>query len=279
MVVLWWVNEFNLPEMKKIIIQGVTIVVLFFSTWILLQQVDWMKIFKVEQTSKKMEEKLDNLFLDIFKKSKKEYKDTLLVNAVDSLVTKICVANNLDGSQIKIHVLEDNEINAFSLPNGHLILYSGLIMASENQEELSGVICHEIAHIEQNHIMKKLIKEVGLSVLISIAGGGGNSEMIKETVKKLSSSAYDRSLEKEADIKAVEYLTKAGISSEPFANFLYRLAENQSGLMKGLSWVNTHPDGKERAKYIIEHSKNNLIKSKPILTQETWSRLKEILNH
>lgn len=263
--------------MKKTIVQGVIIVVLFFSTWILMQQVNWMKIFKVEQTTEKIEKKLGTFFLDIFKKSKKEYKDPLLINAIDSIVNKICTANNIPRSQIKIHVLADSEINAFSLPNGHLILNNGLILATENQEELSGVICHEIAHIELNHIMKKLIKEVGLSALISIAGGGGNSEMIKETAKKISSSAFDRSLEKEADIKAVEYLTKAHISSQPFANFLFKLTGNQNEIMKNLSWASTHPDGKERAEYIIEQSKNSHIKNEPVLTAETWRRMKEML--
>ena len=101
-----------------------------------------------------------------------------------------------DREIIKVHVLNKDEINAFALPNGHLIIYSGLINNSGNQEELTGVICHEIAHIELNHVMKKLIKEIGLSVLISMTTGKGGSEIIKETAKMLSSSAFDRKLEK-----------------------------------------------------------------------------------
>jgi predicted Zn-dependent protease len=79
-------------------------------------------------------------------------------------------------------VLNNDEINAFALPNGHLIVYSGLILNSDNQEELIGFICHEIAHIALNHIMKRLVKEIGTSVLISMTTGNGGSEIIKENV-------------------------------------------------------------------------------------------------
>ena len=78
-----------------------------------------------------------------------------------------------------------------------------------------------MAHCELNHVMKKLIKEIGLGVLISITTNG-NGDMLREALKVLSSTAFDRDLEREADIKAVEYLNNTGVSAEPFANFLYR---------------------------------------------------------
>ena len=175
-------------------------------------------------------------------------------------------------------MLNKDEINAFALPSGHLIVYSGLIINSDNQEELIGVICHEIAHIELNHVMKKLVKEIGLSVLISITTGNGGSEIIKETAKILSSTAFDRSLEKEADIKAVDYLVNAKVNPEPFANFLYKLSNKEHDATEYLTWISTHPDLKERAKYIIEYSKNKLTDYEPILSIETWEKLKVELN-
>lgn len=89
-------------------------------------------------------------------------------------------------------------MNAFSLPDGHLIVFSGLILNSDSPEELAGVVGHELAHIELNHVMKKLVKEVGLSTLISLITGNSGSDMIKETAKTLSLTAFDRNLEKDA---------------------------------------------------------------------------------
>jgi beta-barrel assembly-enhancing protease len=263
--------------MKKPIIQGLITILLFFGTWYALTQIDWMKIFKVQQVTDKTEQKLGELFWEVFKKSEKEIKNTHVVNSIDSVVTHICNANKIDRSKLKIHVLNKDDINAFALPNGHLIIYSGLILNSDNQEELAGVICHEIAHIELNHVMKKLVKEIGLSVLISMTTGNSGAEVIKETAKMLSSSAFDRSLEKEADIKAVDYLVNANLNPEPFADFLYKLSDTEHEATKYLTWISTHPDSKDRAEYIIEYSKGKETKYKPILSNEAWDKLKAAL--
>jgi len=261
--------------MKKILFQGLIIVTSFFATWMILRQVDWVSIFKIEEATKKTEEKLGELFLDIFKNSEEENKDEFVISTVDSLVTSICARNNLERKKIKVHVLEKDEINAFALPNGNLIIYSGLISACESQEELSGVICHEIAHIELNHVMKTMIKEIGLSTLISISSGNAGSEALKKIAKKLSSSAFDRELEKDADIKAVEYLIKANINPEALANFLYKLADSKAESEHYLSWISTHPDSKERAEYIIQTARNKTVKNEPVLTEQSWVKLKE----
>lgn len=264
--------------MKKIIFQGTIIILLFFGTWFALKQINWVKVFKVQKVADKTEQKLGELFLELFKKTAKENKNIHVVNSIESILSQICKSNKIDRETIKIHVLNKDEINAFALPNGHLIVYSGLILNSDNQEELIGVICHEIAHIELNHVIKKLVKEIGLSVLISITTGNGGSEIIKQTAKILSSSAFDRSLEKEADIKAVDYLVSAKVNPEPFANFIYKRSNKKHDETEYLTWISTHPVSKERAEYIIEYSKNKLTDYEPILSTETWERLKIELN-
>ncbi len=259
--------------MNKIIIQGLFIVASFFLTWFALQQVDWVEVLNVKQATQKTEEKLGEIFWETVKKSEKIIKKQSVNNSVDSIVAKICTENSIDRDIIKVHIVAKDEVNAFALPGSHLVIFSGLILACDNQEELSGVICHEIAHIELNHVMKKLVKEIGLSVLISITTGNNNAETTKGVIKLLSSSAFDRSLEKEADLKAVDLLVNAQIDPEPFANFLYKLAGNDPGLMKYLSWISTHPESKERAEEIIEYCKTKVITDNPVLAQKTWDNL------
>ena len=260
--------------MKKILIQGLLIIVLFISTLLILQQIDWMTIFKVQKLKTETEEKLGDLFWETFQNEEDENTNQFVINTLDSIVTMICLENEIDKESIKIHILNKDEINAFALPDGHLVVYSGLILASDNQEELSGVICHEIAHIELNHVMKKLMKELGLSVLISMTTGEGGAAIAKETAKLLSSSAFDRSLEKEADIKAVDYLIQAEIDPKPFADFLFRLSLDDNEIMKYLSWTSTHPDTQERAEYIIEYSQPHTSHYKRPISSETWELLK-----
>lgn len=263
--------------MKKILRQGALLIILFFGMWFILTKIDWIQVFHIQNVTHKTEEKLGTLFWEIFKKTEKENKNPIVKNTLDSIITKISTENNIDKSYIKIHVLNKNEINAFALPNGHLIIYSGLLINSDNPEELSGVICHELAHIKLDHVMKKLVKEIGLSVLISMTAGNGSSEIMKEAAKVLSSSAFDRSLEKEADLKAVDYMLKAKINPNPFADFLFKISEKDNDAFKYLTWINTHPDSKERAEYINEYCKDKESKYTQVVSTAIWKKMKETI--
>lgn len=265
--------------MKKAIIQGLITIALFLSAWFILAKVDWLSIFKVERLTNSTEERLGELFWQTFRKAGKENKDLFVNNALDTMVTKICKANAIDRKFIKVHVLEKDDVNAFALPNGHLVVYSGLILNSDSPEALSGVIAHEIAHIQLHHVMKKLVKEIGLSALISMTTGNGGAEVIKAATKMLSSSAFDRELERDADLKAVDYLVKAKVNPEPFANFLYQLSEKEDTASNYLTWVSTHPESKARAAYLVEYSAAKKTLYELVLTAETWTKLKVTLHN
>jgi len=243
--------------MKKILIELIISVSIIAAVWLGLSQVDWMKLLNIEQKTQDTEEKIGDLFWDLMKKSETEITAESVVAPVDSMLTKICNSNSIDRKKIKLHLLRKDEINAFALPNSHLVVYSGLITACENEAELCGVMSHELAHIEKNHVMNKLVKEVGLSVLISMTTGNGNAETIKAAIKQLSSSAYDRKLETEADLTSIDYMIKAGIDPEPFANFMYRMSDETKNLPRQIFWISTHPESKERAEKMIEHIKES----------------------
>jgi beta-barrel assembly-enhancing protease len=263
--------------MKRAAIELLILVALFFTTWFVLSSINWVSIFKVEQVSKTTEEKLGELYWKLFRQTEKEIHSPTVNKAIDSLVTHLCKHNSIDRSQIKLHVLHKEEINAFTLPDNYLVVYTGLIKSSGNEAELLGVLSHEIAHMEKNHVMKKLIKEVGLSVLISMTTGNSSGEVIRNTAKLLSSSAYDRELEREADLAAVDYLIEADIDPEPFANFLYRLSTEEGNLPNQVFWISTHPDSKERAERIIAYLKNKTMTKKSVLSLSSWKNLKDKL--
>ena len=169
--------------MNKVATQGLLIVVFFFTTLYIARQFDWMTIFRVHETTKNTKEKLGELYLELFKNEEPEIENQDIINAIDSIVNVICSENWIKRESVKVHILDKDDVNAFALPDGHLIIYSGLILACDNQNELTGVLCHEIAHIELNHVMKKLVKEIGFSVLISMTTGSSGTEAIKKTPK------------------------------------------------------------------------------------------------
>lgn len=263
--------------MKKPLSEGLITFAVFLSAWLMLSRVNWVEILRVEKVTSKTEEKLGDLFWESFKESEEEVTDRYVLDAVDSILTQICEANSIRRSSIKLHILDTEDINAFALPDGHLVVYSGLILNTDKPEELAGVMSHELAHIELQHVMKKLVKEIGLSVLISMTGGSSGAEVIGEAGRLLSSSAFDRRLERDADIQGVDYLMNAGIDPEPFADFLYKLATETSDDNSLLNWISTHPESKERAEYIIDYTQDDENSYKNVLTSEAWDRLKERL--
>ena len=117
------------------------------------------------------------------------------------------------------------------------------------------------SHLQKNHVMKKLSKEIGFSVLMSMTGA--NATMIKEVLHTLSSSAYDRNLEREADMESVNYMINANIDPRPFADFLYELSLDNE-LHKYTYWVSTHPESEARAKTILNYLKTKKSK-KPLV--------------
>jgi len=262
---------------KKIILQAFVILISFFSLWFVLSRIQWMELTNTETISPRIEEKLGDIYWSYFKRSSGEITNQFLTRSLDSLLSTICFYNNINKNYIKIHILDNDEVNAFALPNGHLIIYSGLLEASETQEELCGVLCHEIAHIQLKHVTKRLVKEFGLTMLISMTTNEQTNDIAQETAKVFSSSAFDRYQEKEADIKAVNYLSNSNIDPTALADFLHRLSLQESEGMKYLTWISTHPDTEIRVEYIVKHARNRNVENSPILNCDTWYKIKEII--
>ncbi|MCA0350321.1 MAG: M48 family metallopeptidase [Flavobacterium sp.] len=260
--------------MKNTVIQGLVILLSFFLIWFGFSQLDYMKFFKIKERTLNVENKLGDLIWDQISRTEDVVLNDSITKTLDSLLLPICNANGIERDSLKVHIVKKDEINAFALPNKHLVVYTGLIIDCKKQEALQGVLGHEIAHIENNHVMKKLSKELGFSVLMTAASGGKGGQMIREVFKTLSSSAYDRTLEKEADMTSVDYMIKANIDPKPMADFMYQMAlDNQ--MPKGLAWISTHPDSEERAKYILEYIKGKKLTIKPTLIEKDWNHFQE----
>ena len=264
--------------MEKVIIKVVISIALFFGVYFGLQQIDWMTMFEVKQTTESNEEKFGEIVWEFIKNTEDIIVDGPVTKPIDSLITVICDANDIERSKIKVHIVQNQEVNAFALPNSHLVIYSGLITESKNEAELCGVLGHELAHMQLDHVMKKMVKEIGLATIVTMTAGNNGGQVIMESLKHLTSSAYDRNLEEEADIKAVDYLVNAHIDPVQFSNFMYRLGSESEGISKYLDWVNTHPNSKERAEYIITYSlSKHDMEFDNILSDESWALLKESL--
>ncbi len=281
----WWfygglthllVSE-NSRGIKKIFLQFLIIVLCFTGLLFVFNRINWPEVFNVRQVKQTMEEKLGDVLWKTFEQSGGEVHDRQVTAPVDSLLTHLCRENHIDRDVIKLHVVQQDDVNAFALPDRHLVVFTGLIEACENEAELCGVLGHELAHIERKHVMKKLVREVGLSVLVSMTTGKGGGDAVKSVLKVLTSSAYDRELEREADMTSVDYMAQADIDPEPFSRFMYRLGARQEDMPEQLFWISSHPASEERAVQIAGYAKDKNVTPCTVLAAGEWEQLKVYL--
>jgi predicted Zn-dependent protease len=258
--------------MKKIILQFCFLSLLFAGIWLLLAQIDYIRIFQVKEKASQLEKALGDFYMDIITQTDGEIKEKQIIEPIRQIKDRICTDNDIDSESIQIHVVQSREVNAFALPGRRIVINSELILFCKNAEEIAGVLSHEIAHIMKNHIMMKLSKEIGFSALSTMLNSGSGGA---ESLRILTSTAYDRQMENQADETGVEYMQKSKINPAYLADFMYRLSSEESVLQKKMTIISTHPETEERAKKILDLQQKKRMEYIPVLSDSIWRQLQE----
>jgi Zn-dependent protease with chaperone function len=160
--------------------------------------------------------------------------------------------------------------NAFALPDYSIIVTDDLIEMAESPDEVTGVIAHEIAHIEHNHVMKNIIRNVGAGVFFDIVfGGAGAGQAIAIASVNLTGLRYSRDDETDADVRGFEYMDAAGIDTGGVARLFTRfteMAEEQGG-GDIPTLLSSHPASAERAATARARSRPGLA---PSINEADW---------
>lgn len=232
-----------------------------------------------EETLSTWEDSLGEPLWEDIQRTNPAIKQQPAQEALDRLLYRLCAPNGIDTAGLHRHLIQNPEVNAFALPGRRLVVQSGLIQNALGPDEVAGVLAHELAHAELSHVRQKIFKEAGLSLLmawISSSLGLGNTG-IDDLARILSSTAFDRKLESQADRKAIEYLQKAGINPEGLAIFMDRLAAKEMGSPAPPVWLSTHPASPERASQIRQHalSTPKSVSYTSALNPSDWNALKK----
>ncbi|SMG52734.1 Peptidase family M48 [Marivirga sericea] len=192
--------------------------------------------------------------------------DSVDVELTDSVMNVIFerLANGMDtvSYDYDIYVLRSDQVNAFTAFNGQLFVFTGLIDQTESPEELAAVLAHELAHAEKRHVVKNLVKEIGLNSLVLIISGG-DPVVMQEITKMVVSSGFSRRMEREADEYAIQYLSNAQINPNRLTQFFLKLKQKNREIPEGLEWISSHPALKERIQFVTENASDS-VKERPI---------------
>lgn len=145
-------------------------------------------------------------------------------------------------------IRDDNTLNAFATPGGYIYVYTGLIKYLDNEDQLAGVMGHEIAHADRRHSTTNLTKIYGVSLLLNIVLGQNNTQL-KDIVKQISGNlaglAFSRDTEKDADDQSVIYLSATEYQCTGAAGFFEKI-KNEGKCNQVVKWASTHPDPCDR---------------------------------
>ncbi|HSC87929.1 MAG TPA: M48 family metallopeptidase, partial [Polyangiaceae bacterium] len=108
--------------------------------------------------------------------------------------------------EFSFRVVNDEAVNAFCLPGGFVTVNRGLLEAAESGEEVAGVLGHEIQHALLRHGTRRMLREMGGSLALSLMLGGTDLHQYGSLAKDLTGLSYDRGQESEADREGVRLL-------------------------------------------------------------------------
>jgi predicted Zn-dependent protease len=183
------------------------------------------------------------------------------VNAyVNAIVRRLAAEAGGPEFPYQARVVSSRELNAFSLPGGYVYVNSGLISAVRSEDELAGVLAHEIAHIAERHGTEQATKAYGAQAGVGILGqilAGRNRRMglPEQIIGAVGVNAafmkFSRNAEHEADSVGAEMMSRAGYDPMAMATFFDLLqAQKRSNPNAVAAFFSSHPPASDRASSI-----------------------------
>jgi predicted Zn-dependent protease len=178
-------------------------------------------------------------------KKNKFVDDPLVTRRVEDIGKRIVAVCDRKDIDYHFFVLDDDEeVNAVSLPGGFVYVNKGLIDKIANDDELAGVLAHEVAHIVARHSVKKLQALMGYQffrILLAQAPASGELGMSADVAFLQLLLGYSREDELLADQLAARYTKLAGFNPYGMITFLEKLREVDKYKMRPLAYAKTHP--------------------------------------
>lgn len=218
-------------------------------------------------------------------------RDTEIEAYLSEWFAPIFQANNMQPNQVKIILVQSNDVNAFVAGGSNIFFYTGLIEKTENPGELIGVMAHELGHVSGGHLVRGraametasyeallgTIVGVGAAVASGDAGAVAAGSLAGSSMAERRFLSKARTFESSADQAAITSMNKAGMNPKGLATFLEKL-EGQELLATSQQseYVRSHPLTRNRVASVeaaIQKS-DNLNKEFPAKWYDQHARMK-----
>lgn len=196
------------------------------------------------------------------------YPDNQVQQQIKSIGNKLVTSFNQELSarnlqnpyKFDFHVLRDDKtVNAFALPGGQIFITAALLSRLETEDQLAGVLGHEIGHVVHRHSAQQMAKGEfyqGLAGAATAASGSYGGAQIANYVAQIKMMKFGRDDELQSDEYGVQYMMKSGYDPNALIGVMKILAEASGGEMDRDDFMSTHPSPSNRIENIKYHIEN-----------------------
>jgi predicted Zn-dependent protease len=130
---------------------------------------------------------------------------------------------------IRVTVVKEDEVNAFALPGGHIVVFDKIIRQMKTKEQLAALLAHEVAHVHYKHSLRNIFRSLAGYLFLSLLLNDINGivAIVADNSNALANLTYSRELEAEADSKGMDVLQSDGISLYGFVD-LFKLLQKRA---------------------------------------------------
>lgn len=146
------------------------------------------------------------------------------------------------------HVVNDDQVNAFALPGGHIVVFTGILEKMSSSDELAALLAHEATHVEERHSTRMMARSMAGYLFLSLLIGDVNAvvAVVAENANALRNLGYGRGLESEADGVGQERLLANGVDPLAMVKLLELLQREARDMPEELAFLSSHPLTQER---------------------------------
>ena len=194
-------------------------------------------------------------------------EDPLLDAWLDGMGHRLAAASDRPTQPFTFFLLRDRQVNAFATLGGYVGVNAGTVLTAENEDEVAGVVAHEISHVTQRHVLRAVerAKKDSLPIMLATLGmiiaaqrntnqgsstGRSSDDAIQAAViggQALAAQRqinYTRASESEADRVGIQTLFQAGYKADGMADFferMERVSRGNSGGYNAPDYLQSHP--------------------------------------
>ena len=201
-----------------------------------------------------------------------------LANAVINYLNSNGLSSETSQYKWEFNLVQNNELNAFCMPGGKIVVYEGLLPVTQDEAALSIVLGHEIAHAVAKHSAERLSnaykQEYGLQILTTVASGMGVSndmlqlgQIVASAGGQFFTAGFSRKQESEADHLGIVFAAMAGYDPQVAIPFWQRMSQASGGGSSSL--LSDHPSDADRIQNLQGWMPEALQYYKPVTTTTT----------